>query len=123
MRPPTGPHPPVREAGSLRQIGWEAGSRRIEEQDLWAKDVFPAAHQCLKQAAATIAPGGAPRPGTGSAARAHPEVLLSCAVTFFGLVRFGFGSGLGLGNRRLFLIVLSPRAWWLRSNGHADLRD
>ncbi|MFB6718253.1 hypothetical protein [Streptomyces sp. NPDC056358] len=41
------------------QIGWEAGSRRIKEQDAWAKDVFPAACERLKQAAAAV-PSGTP---------------------------------------------------------------
>ncbi|MFD0214501.1 hypothetical protein ACFVH9_36815 [Streptomyces hirsutus] len=46
----------------IMQIGSETGSRRIEEQGAWAKDVFPAAHERLKQAAAAIEPGTPAQP-------------------------------------------------------------
>ncbi len=44
------------------QIGWEAGSRRIKEQDGWAKEIFPTAHERLKQAAAAMPPGTPAQP-------------------------------------------------------------
>ncbi|MFE2513336.1 hypothetical protein ACFXC9_33690 [Streptomyces naganishii] len=46
----------------IMQINWKEGSRRIEEQDEWAKGVFPAAHARLKQAAAALPPGTAAQP-------------------------------------------------------------
>ena len=46
----------------IMQIDWEAGSRRIKEQDEWAKGVFPAAHERLKQAAAALPPDTAAQP-------------------------------------------------------------
>ncbi|MFD0229506.1 hypothetical protein ACWGPD_30415 [Streptomyces hirsutus] len=39
-----------------------ARSRRIKEQDAWAKVVFPAAHERLKQAAAAMPPGTPAQP-------------------------------------------------------------
>ncbi|MGW6360312.1 hypothetical protein ACWFR5_35395 [Streptomyces sp. NPDC055092] len=47
-------HTPDCPQWTIMQIDWEAGSRRIKEQDTWAKDVFPAAHERLKQAAAAM---------------------------------------------------------------------
>ncbi|MEV7815503.1 hypothetical protein AB0P05_33030 [Streptomyces flaveolus] len=44
------------------QINFEAGSRRIKEQDAWAQGVFPAAHERLKQAAAAMPPGTPAQP-------------------------------------------------------------
>lgn len=38
------------------------GSRRIRQQDAWAKDIFPVAHERLKQAAAAIDPGTPAQP-------------------------------------------------------------
>ncbi|MDX3131396.1 hypothetical protein PV367_16795 [Streptomyces europaeiscabiei] len=46
----------------IMRINWEAGSRRVEEQEAWAKEVFPAAFERLKQAAAAIPPGTAAQP-------------------------------------------------------------
>lgn len=46
----------------IMQINWESGSRRIKEQDAWAKGVFPAAHERLKQAAAAMPPGTPAQP-------------------------------------------------------------
>lgn len=43
----------------IMQINWESGSRRIEEQDAWAKEIFPAVHERLQQAA-TAMPAGTP---------------------------------------------------------------
>lgn len=42
---------------TILPINGEAGSRRIRQQDAWAKDIFPVAHERLKQAAAVIDPG------------------------------------------------------------------
>ncbi|MGA5566635.1 hypothetical protein ACPCUV_36460 [Streptomyces platensis] len=47
---------------TIMQINWEAGARRIKEQDAWAKGVFPAAHERLKQAAAAMPPGTVAQP-------------------------------------------------------------
>ncbi|MGC5041046.1 hypothetical protein ACLQ2C_36525 [Streptomyces sp. DT73] len=47
---------------TIMQIGWEAGSRRIKEQDAWAKDVFPPACERLMQAAAMMPPGTPAQP-------------------------------------------------------------
>ncbi|MHA5051105.1 hypothetical protein [Streptomyces sp. SD15] len=44
------------------QINFEAGSRRIKEQDAWAKGVFPAVHERLQQAAAAMPPGTPAQP-------------------------------------------------------------
>ncbi|GFN09352.1 hypothetical protein Smic_79080 [Streptomyces microflavus] len=41
------------------QITWEADSRRSKNQDAWAKDIFPAVCERLKQAAAAM-PSGTP---------------------------------------------------------------
>ncbi|MEU4617426.1 hypothetical protein [Streptomyces umbrinus] len=41
----------------IMQINWESGSRRVKEQDAWAKEVFPAAHARLQQATAALPPG------------------------------------------------------------------
>ncbi|MGW3272255.1 hypothetical protein ACWDFH_12385 [Streptomyces kronopolitis] len=46
----------------IMQINWESGSRRMKEQDEWAKGVFPAAHERLNQAAASLPPGTAAQP-------------------------------------------------------------
>ncbi|MFJ8508502.1 hypothetical protein [Streptomyces avermitilis] len=55
-------HTPDCPQWTIMQIGWEAGSRRIKEQDTWAKEVFPAAHERLRRAAATIEPGTPTQP-------------------------------------------------------------
>lgn len=55
-------HTPDCPQWTIMQIDWEAGSRRIKEQDAWAKDVFPAAHERLKQAAAAMPPDTAAQP-------------------------------------------------------------
>ncbi|RUP92346.1 hypothetical protein D8M27_10565, partial [Corynebacterium pseudodiphtheriticum] len=34
---------------TVMQISFEAGSRRIKEQDAWAKELFPTVHERLKQ--------------------------------------------------------------------------
>ncbi|MFF2374830.1 hypothetical protein ACFVUW_10650 [Streptomyces xiamenensis] len=47
-------HTPDCPQWAIMQINWEAGSRRIEEQNTWAKDIFPTAHERLKQAADAI---------------------------------------------------------------------
>ncbi|GGU67779.1 hypothetical protein [Streptomyces daghestanicus] len=47
-------HTPDCPQWTIMQIGWEAGSRQSKEQDAWARDLFPAAHECLKQAAAAL---------------------------------------------------------------------
>ncbi|MEW5542718.1 hypothetical protein AB1339_34360 [Streptomyces cyaneofuscatus] len=44
------------------QISWEADSRRSKNQDAWAKDVFPAVCERLKQAAAAMPPGTPAQP-------------------------------------------------------------
>ncbi|MGW0315150.1 hypothetical protein [Streptomyces flavidovirens] len=44
---------------TIMKINWEAGSRRIKEQDEWAEGVFPAAHERLQQAGAAMRPGTA----------------------------------------------------------------
>ncbi|MFE9181684.1 hypothetical protein ACFYN5_36360 [Streptomyces sp. NPDC007126] len=40
-------HTPDCPQWTIMQIEWEAGSRRIKEQDAWAKEIFPAAHERL----------------------------------------------------------------------------
>ncbi|MGW1505563.1 hypothetical protein ACWCQW_45075 [Streptomyces mirabilis] len=55
-------HTPDCPQWTIMQINFEAGSQRIKEQDTWAKGVFPAAHERLKQAAATMPPGTAAQP-------------------------------------------------------------
>ncbi|MFJ8509641.1 hypothetical protein [Streptomyces avermitilis] len=55
-------HTPDCPQWTIMQIGWEAGSRRIKEQDTWAKEVFPAAYERLRRAAATIEPGTPAQP-------------------------------------------------------------
>ncbi|MEU0603306.1 hypothetical protein ABZ484_34530 [Streptomyces sp. NPDC006393] len=47
---------------TIMQINWEAGTRRVKEQDAWAKGIFPAAHERLRQAAAAIEPSTAVQP-------------------------------------------------------------
>jgi hypothetical protein len=47
---------------TIMQINWKEGARRIHEQDEWARGVFPAAHERLKQAAAALPPGMAAQP-------------------------------------------------------------
>jgi hypothetical protein len=49
-------HTPDCPQWTIMQIGFEDGSRRVKEQDAWAKGVFPAAHERLKQAAAAMPP-------------------------------------------------------------------
>ncbi|MFJ1561551.1 hypothetical protein [Streptomyces mirabilis] len=46
----------------IMQINWEAGSRRIMDRDAWARGVFPAAHERLKQAVAAMPPDTATQP-------------------------------------------------------------
>jgi hypothetical protein len=46
----------------IMQIGWEAGSRSIREQEEWARGVFPAAHERLRQAAAALPADTAAQP-------------------------------------------------------------
>jgi hypothetical protein len=55
-------HTPDCPQWTIMQIDWEASSRRVKEQDEWAKGVFPAAAERLKQAAAAIEPGTAAQP-------------------------------------------------------------
>ncbi|MBB1260173.1 hypothetical protein [Streptomyces alkaliterrae] len=43
-------------------INMEEGSKRVREQDAWAKDVFPAAHERLRRAAAAQPAGTAAQP-------------------------------------------------------------
>jgi hypothetical protein len=47
---------------TVMQISLEAGSRRIKEQDAWAKELFPAVHERLKQAAETLPPDSPAQP-------------------------------------------------------------
>ena len=47
---------------TIMQINFEAGDRRIRQEEAWAKGVFPAAHERLKQAAAALPPGTAAQP-------------------------------------------------------------
>lgn len=49
-------HTPDCPQWTIMQIEWEAGSRRIEEQEAWAKEIFPTAHERLKRAAAAMPP-------------------------------------------------------------------
>ena len=44
------------------QISLEAGSRRIKEQDEWAKELFPTVYERLKQAAETLSPDSPAQP-------------------------------------------------------------
>lgn len=46
----------------IMRINWDAGSRRIKEQDAWAKEIFPAVHERLQQAAAAIEQGTLAQP-------------------------------------------------------------
>ncbi|MER6237655.1 hypothetical protein ABT185_16560 [Streptomyces clavifer] len=55
-------HTPDCPQWTVMQIGWEAGSRRIKEQDAWAKDVFPPAAERLMLAAAAMPPGTPAQP-------------------------------------------------------------
>ncbi|MFB6772670.1 hypothetical protein [Streptomyces sp. NPDC056337] len=55
-------HTPDCPQWTIMQIDWEAGSRRIKEQDAWAKEIFPAAHERLKQAAEAAVPGTPAQP-------------------------------------------------------------
>ncbi|WSQ15229.1 hypothetical protein OG604_50300 [Streptomyces sp. NBC_01231] len=48
---------PGRNRERVRLVACESGSRRTKEQDTWAKEVFPAVHEPLRQAAAEIEPG------------------------------------------------------------------
>ncbi|MER5886941.1 hypothetical protein ABT160_24220 [Streptomyces sp. NPDC001941] len=52
-------HTPDCPQWTIMQIDFEAGSRRIKEEEGWARGVFPAAHERLKQAAAGL-PSGTP---------------------------------------------------------------
>lgn len=47
---------------TVMQISLEAGSRRIKEQDAWAKELFPTVHERLKQAAETLPPDSPAQP-------------------------------------------------------------
>jgi hypothetical protein len=47
---------------TIMQINWEEGAKRVKEQDAWAKDVFPTAHERLKQAAAAMPDDTAAQP-------------------------------------------------------------
>lgn len=55
-------HSPTCPTLMIMKIDMEEGSKRIAEQDAWAKGVFPAAHENLKQAAAAIEPGTPAQP-------------------------------------------------------------
>ncbi|WP_432038697.1 hypothetical protein [Streptomyces cucumeris] len=55
-------HTPDCPALTVLQINWEEGAKRVHEQDAWAKGIFPAAHERLKQAAAAVAPDAAAKP-------------------------------------------------------------
>lgn len=55
-------HTPDCPQWTIMQINWEAGSQHIKEQDAWANDVFPAAHERLKQAAAAMPPDTSAQP-------------------------------------------------------------
>ncbi|GGU10815.1 hypothetical protein [Streptomyces lateritius] len=47
---------------TVMQISLEAGSRRIKEQDEWAKELFPTVHERLEQAAETLPPDSPAQP-------------------------------------------------------------
>ena len=49
-------HTPDCPQWTIMQIDFEEGSRRVKEQDAWAKGVFPAAHERLKRAVAAMPP-------------------------------------------------------------------
>ncbi|SCG08702.1 MULTISPECIES: hypothetical protein [unclassified Streptomyces] len=55
-------HTPDCPALAIMHINAEEGSRRIQEEEDWARGVFPAAHERLKQAAAAMPAGTAARP-------------------------------------------------------------
>ncbi|GAA3482301.1 hypothetical protein [Streptomyces yanii] len=44
-------HAPDCPALAITQINMEEGSKRVREQDAWARGVFPAAHERLRKAA------------------------------------------------------------------------
>ncbi|MGJ5763220.1 hypothetical protein [Streptomyces galbus] len=55
-------HSPNCPQWTIMQIGWEASSQRIREQDEWARGVFPAVRWRMRQAAAKVPPGTAAQP-------------------------------------------------------------
>ncbi|MBB5940314.1 hypothetical protein [Streptomyces zagrosensis] len=55
-------HSPDCPQWTVMQINAEASSRRVKEQDAWAKDIFPTTHDRLKRAAAAIEPGTPAQP-------------------------------------------------------------
>ncbi|MEV3993595.1 hypothetical protein AB0J57_32325 [Streptomyces sp. NPDC049837] len=55
-------HTPDCPALAIMEINWEEGSKRVKEQDEWAKGVFPAAHGRLRHAAAAIPADAAAQP-------------------------------------------------------------
>ncbi|MBT2539665.1 hypothetical protein J7E99_02810 [Streptomyces sp. ISL-44] len=55
-------HTPDCPALTIFMINMEAGSRRVHEQEAWAKGVFPAAHDRLKKAAAALPADPAAQP-------------------------------------------------------------
>ncbi|TWD11699.1 hypothetical protein FB570_1246 [Streptomyces sp. T12] len=55
-------HTPDCPQWTIMQIDFDAGSRRIKEQDAWAADIFPAVHERLKQAAGAIERGTPAQP-------------------------------------------------------------
>ncbi|KAF0646301.1 MULTISPECIES: hypothetical protein [Streptomyces] len=55
-------HTPDCPAAAILQIQVEESNRRAEEREAWARGVFPAAHERLKQAAAALPADGAAQP-------------------------------------------------------------
>ncbi|MEV4335311.1 hypothetical protein AB0K02_33260 [Streptomyces sp. NPDC049597] len=55
-------HTPDCPALVIMEINFEEGSQRVREQDAWAKGVFPAVHERLKQAAAAMPADTAAKP-------------------------------------------------------------
>lgn len=61
-------HTPDCPALAIMQINMEEGSKRVREQDAWARGVFPAAHERLRKVAAAM-PAGT----TAQGLRRRPE--------------------------------------------------
>ncbi|MFE4654749.1 hypothetical protein [Streptomyces sp. NPDC056707] len=55
-------HTPDCPALAIMKINMEEGSKRVREQDAWARGVFPAAHERLRKAAAAMPAGTAAQP-------------------------------------------------------------
>ncbi|WP_326794032.1 hypothetical protein OHA79_52435 (plasmid) [Streptomyces sp. NBC_00841] len=55
-------HAPDCPALAIRQINFEERSKRVREQDAWARGVVPAAHERLRKAAAAMPAGTVAQP-------------------------------------------------------------